>query len=120
MFQTAALLGTFYFGKWMCIYARHRQNVKRWHHVEQILSDRSLQQTLRKFNHSQYQRSYVPSNDVHHWYDADQMRGLRALLPLVPVANDHLNPNALDTSSPIKLAAEAATQTTRRVSSKMK
>lgn len=72
----------------MCIYARHRQNLKRWHHMEQILSDRTLQQTLRKFKQSQYQRSYVPSNDVQHWYDADQMRGIRALLPLVPVTND--------------------------------
>lgn len=94
--------------------------MKRWHHVEQILTDRTLQQTLRQFNQSQYQRSYVPSNDVHHWYDADQMRGMRALLPLLPVTNDHLNPNALDIRSPVALAAEAATQTTREVSSKMK
>lgn len=104
----------------MCIYARHRQNLKRWHHMEQILSDRTLQQTLRKFKQSQYQRSYVPSNDVQHWYDADQMRGIRALLPLVPVTNDHLNPNAHDTNSPITSAAAAATQTTRKVSFKMK
>lgn len=113
--QTAGILCSFYFGKWMCFYARHRQNVKRWHHMEQVLSDRTLQQTLRKFNQSQHQRSWVPSNDVH-WYDADQMRGIRALLPLVPVSNDHLNPNGHDTSSPIISAATAATQTTRKVS----
>lgn len=103
----------------MCIYARHRQNKKRWYHMEQVLSDRALQQTLRQFSQSQYQRSYVPSNDVHHWYDADQMRGMRALLPLVPVTNDHLNPNVLGIGSPVTLAAEAAvTQTSRKVSSK--
>lgn len=100
----------------MCIYARHRQNLKRWHHMEQILSDRTLQQTLEKFNQSQYQRSYVPSNDVHHWYDADQMRGMRALLPLVPVTNDHLKANGHDINSSITSAATAATQTTRKVS----
>lgn len=101
----------------MCIYARHRQNVKRWYHMEQLLSDRALQQTLRQFSQSQHQRSYVPSNDIHHWYDADQIRGMRVLLPLVPLANDHLNPNALETKSPVTLAAEAAaTQTARKVS----
>lgn len=90
--------------------------------MEQLLTERALQQTLRKFNKSQYQRSYVPSNDVHHWYEIDRIRGIRgmqALLPLVPVTNDHLNPKILETGSPVTLAAEdATTQTAPKVSSK--
>lgn len=88
--------------------------------MEQILSDRTLQQTLESFRQSQYQRSYVPSNDVHHWYDADQMRGIRALMPLVPVTNDHLNPNAIESNTPLTSAVAAATQTTRNVSCEIK
>lgn len=79
--------------------------------MEQLLSERALQQTLRQFNQSQYQRSYVPSNDVQHWYDADQIRGMRALLPLVPVTNDHLNPNVLDTKSTVTTARKVSPKT---------
>lgn len=103
----------------VCFYSRRRQNMKRWHHMEQILSDRTLRQTLEKFNRYQYQRSWVPSNDGHHWYDADQMRGLRALYSLVPVTNDHLIPNSIETSTPFASVAAAATQTTRNVSIKI-
>lgn len=116
---SAAILGTFHFGQMICLYSRRRQNMKRWHNIEQVLSDRTLRQTLEKFYQSQHQRSWVPTNDAHHWYDADQMRGLRALrglrqlLPLVPVTNDHLIPKPIDTNTPFASVAAAATQTTR-------
>lgn len=113
-FQTAGILCSVYFGQMICFYSRRRQNMKRWYHIEQLLSERSLRQTLEKFNKSQYERSFVPSNDVQHWYDAEQMRGIRALMPLVPVTNDHLTQNNYE---PNAFTAATATQTTNRVSS---
>lgn len=99
----------------ICFYSRRRQNMKRWYHIDQILSDRTLRQTLEKFNKSQYERSFVPSNDVQHWYNADQIRGIRALLPLLPVTNDHLTQNQYETTA-FTSATATATQTPNRVS----
>lgn len=104
----------------ICFYSRRRQNIKRWHHIEQILSDRTLQQTLDRYYQTEHGRSWVPSNDDHHWYDADQMRGMRALLSVVPVTNEHLIPNTTETNTPLASVAAAATQTTRSVSIKNK
>lgn len=84
--------------------------------MEQILCDRQLRQTLDKFNQSRYQRSFVPSNDVHNWYDAEQMRGIRALMPLLPVTNDHLTQNQYDSETFASSATATTTQTTSRVS----
>lgn len=77
----------------MCLYSRRRQNLKRWKHMEQLLIERSLQQSLSIYS-SIYQKSYVPSTATsgqHNWYDADQMRGMRALMTLMPVINEHRN-----------------------------
>lgn len=97
----------------LCFYTRRRQNLKRWHHMEQMLSERTLRQTLDKFNQSHFQRSFVPSNDVHHWYDADQMRGMRALMTLLPVTNDHLSSNSIGPST-VTLQSEGVTETVIR------
>lgn len=104
----------------MCFYSRQRQNMKRWHHMEQILNERTLKQTLEKFNRHYivHQRSFVPSNgqsqmakvSCHpqsHWSDAAQMRTISALMPLMPVANDHFNPYKPDVNT-----FTSATQTT--------
>lgn len=87
--------------------------MKRWNHLEQILSDRKLGQTLDKFNRSQYQRSFVPSNDVRNWYDSDQMSGIRALMPLLPVTNDHFTQDQYGSSTFIASAATSKQATTR-------
>lgn len=88
IFQTAGLLASLYFGQMICFYSRRRQNLKRWHHMEQLLAERSLRQTLEKG--TIYQKSYVPSND---WYDANQIYSVQVPMSLVPVTNDHVNLN---------------------------
>lgn len=94
----------------MCFYSRHRQNLKRWQHIEQLLADRSLKQTL---DRAGYQKSYVPSNEEPSWYDTSQMRELlHKQLQLVPVSYDHQNQNQQGSAPTFS----TATQTTTNVS----
>lgn len=83
----------------MCLYSRQRQNFKRWHHMEQMLCERTLQQTLKKFDlHNKgHQKSYVPSNDQNQWIDSSHVHGIKlhGLKALMLVANDHFLPNNL-------------------------
>lgn len=114
IFQTAGFLASLYFGQMICFYSRRRQNLKRWHHMEQLLHDRSLRQILEKFNkQSVHQKSCVPSNDEPNWYDANRIHGFRALMELVPVTNDHFNQ-----SQNVTATLASATQTVHDVSGK--
>ncbi|XP_055318004.1 uncharacterized protein LOC129576660 [Sitodiplosis mosellana] len=103
---TAGFLASLYFGQMICFYSRRRQNLKRWHHMEQLLNERTLRQMLEK--QSIYQRSFVPSNDEHHWYDANRIHRFRALMELVPVSNDHVNQNQLVTNNTLTSATQTA------------
>ncbi|XP_031635825.1 uncharacterized protein LOC116348819 [Contarinia nasturtii] len=86
---TAGLLTSLYFSQMICLYSRKRANLKRWTHIEELLTERSLRQAIE--SKSIYQRSFVPSNDEKHWYDAKQMRQFQSFMPLTFVTNDHSN-----------------------------
>lgn len=75
----------------MCFYSRRRQNLKRWCHMEQMLTQRSLQQKLesRLFGH----KSFVPSNDKHYRYDEKRRFDSWMPLHMYHVTHDHFNQN---------------------------
>lgn len=111
---TAGILCSLYFGKMMCFYSRQRQNLKRWHHMEQMLCERTLRQTLEKFDrhYKVHQKSFVPSNDQNHWIDSSHIHGIRGLKALMPVANDHFQPNNTQNNT-FTSATQTATQGTK-------
>lgn len=95
----------------MCLYSRKRQNFKRWHHMEQMLCERTLRQTLDR-HYKVHQKSFVPSNDQNHWIDSSHIHGIRGLKALMLVANDHLQPNILQDNT-FTSAPQTSTQVSR-------
>lgn len=71
----------------LCLYARRRQNFKRWEHMEQLLSERyflNQAQKLKDYKRKSCQQSFVPSkNALYRWIDEEYPHHT------IQVINDH-------------------------------
>lgn len=94
-------------GQLFCYYSRRRENLKDWYHIEKVLAERALRQSLAAneqqiYDASFHQKSFVPSYKSQRWYNGERTK--QTSHKLMHVTNDQSSSNESHTFS-------AATQT---------